>query len=118
MKTSEDRTCVIFENGEEVVSPDASYEWINATDFENRSLGRTILIRGLRNCATDLEKFIELYKSVGIELEPVVSDKYDAEDYGYQYIHLSNMLSKVCGGSASDIYFDESGKFIQQGIWE
>ena len=66
---------------------------------------------------SDLEKFIDLYRSVGIELEPVVSDKYDAQ-YGYQHIDLSNGLPSVNGMAASEIYFDESGKFIQQGIWE
>jgi hypothetical protein len=72
---------------------------------------------------TDLEKFIELYKSVGIELKPVVNEM-DVKN-GYQYLEISNdeygtVTEKTTGynGFYTRIYFDESGKFIQQGIWE
>lgn len=74
---------------------------------------------------SDLEKFIELYRSVGIELEPVVNEQ--KKGYGYQYLKLiydnyvdasSTKKTVGYGGFYTCLYFDESGKFIQQGIWE
>jgi len=70
---------------------------------------------------SDLEKFIDLYKSVGIELEV---KKSEPPDEGVQMITIEvneyNMSKSITGynGFYTNIYFDESGKFIQQGIWE
>ena len=73
---------------------------------------------------SDLEKFIELYRSVGIELEPVVNERN--KENGYQYLEIRHSdydgepMPKTTGynGFYTHIYFDESGQFIQQGIWE
>ena len=120
MITSEDGLVIEFEKGEEIVL-DREYEWINATDYANRSLGRSIMIRGLKASKSDIEKFIDLYKSVGIELEPVVNERN--KDHGYQYIEdgLLNFNANIPNYDhyvRLRLYFDESCKFIQQGIWE
>jgi len=62
---------------------------------------------------TDLQRFLELYRSFGIELKPVVDGpiiiiKMDSEDEffdGNPY-HFSKVI------------FDRYGKFITQGFWE
>jgi hypothetical protein len=68
---------------------------------------------------SDLEKFIELYKSVGIEFGHGISEG-DGAKIGYQYLNIS--LPYLNPQDYIDyhqcLYFDESGKFIQQGIWE
>ena len=53
---------------------------------------------------TDIEKFKELYKSLGIECTEYTDDK------GYRCIKLSEFNT--------EIVFDESGKFITHGFWE
>ena len=75
---------------------------------------------------SDLQKFIDLYHSVGIELEAVVNEE-DVEN-GYQYLGLNyrtyecvlttEKMIGECSGFHTNIYFDRDGKFIQQGIWE
>ena len=62
---------------------------------------------------TDMEKFIELYRSFGIELEakPITD--------GYIII----MTAKINGfygwfGYHSDVQFDHNGKFANQGFWK
>ena len=74
---------------------------------------------------TDLQKFIDLYKSFGIELKPkeiqygirrypnaktVITmwaqpDEENSDFDGYTSFH-------------SDVIFDANGKFIKQGFWE
>jgi len=64
---------------------------------------------------SDLQKFIELYKSVGIELKP------DVKINGDIYLHLEEGEHKKFKGYNmffSEIIFDENGKFISQGFWE
>ena len=68
---------------------------------------------------TDLEKFIELYQSVGIE-----PDRFDNED-GSTGLTLfagedEKDSDKLDGyiGFHTEISFDTDGKFIKQGFWE
>jgi hypothetical protein len=114
MKTSEDGLVIEFEKGEEIIL-DREYEWINATAYDDFKIGRKRFIRGLKASKSDLEKFIDLYRSVGIELEPVVC-RNNFVKYGSKMIKLKH--TKIIGNSDSWIFFDKSGKFIQQGIWE
>ena len=118
MKTSEDGLVIEFEKGEEIIL-DREYEWIDATDFANRSLGRSIMIRGLKASKSDLEKFIELYRNVGIEVEPMLWDTNSGE----QRIEIAlQKMTQLKPGYDSyvryHVFFDRDGKFIQQGIWE
>jgi hypothetical protein len=62
---------------------------------------------------SDLEKFIELYKSVGIELEPIVNERDNTKCLN---VVTTPKLSEH--KSSTHICFDMNGKFIQQGIWE
>jgi len=67
---------------------------------------------------TDLEKFIALYKELGIEIFP---EPNIHNEYGAQVLHLESHSNDLFIGYpyfCSDIYFDEDGKFIQQGFWE
>jgi len=64
---------------------------------------------------TDLEKFIDLYKSVGIDLIP------DREDEGLFLNLMEGKHKELVGGYMgffTAIHFDFSGKFITQGAWE
>lgn len=123
MIISKDGAIAQFENGEKVVLPDTSYEWINVSTYADISAGRTILVRGLRKSQSDLEKFIDLYKSVGIEVGRGINREKHEQEHGYQYIDIvlpvfEWALPKGTVIHRYVIYFDESGKFIQQGIWE
>jgi hypothetical protein len=63
---------------------------------------------------TDLEKFIELYKSVGIELKPIITE-------GGSFLNLGSEEHKLFKGyseSCTQIYFDKDGKFVKQEFWE
>jgi hypothetical protein len=123
MKTSEDGNVIEFEKGEEIVL-DREYEWIDASDFANRSLGRSIMIRGLKSSKSDLEKFIELYNALtNAYPQVIVSREEKHKERGYQYVNVpSKRYNFDIKGFDSfawvRFYFDESGKFIQQGIWE
>jgi hypothetical protein len=66
---------------------------------------------------TDLERFIELYKSFGIDLE-AENTECDESNKNY-YVHLQ-YHEKFCGhhGFFSTVEFDENGKFLRQGFWE
>ena len=75
---------------------------------------------------TDLEKFVELYKSFGIECK-VVEEKPYNKDGAHKAIYLGDIDSedattseKLTGysGFGSDVIFDMEGKFIRQGFWE
>ena len=63
---------------------------------------------------TDLEKFLELYRSVGIE--PEIEKKGDWTDLRLE----SDEKGKILGysGFFTVITFDENGRFKDQGIWE
>jgi hypothetical protein len=79
------------------------------------------------NCKekTDLEKFIELYKSVGIELKP--SNKSNSGDSSADeypdsvYLSLVEGINEKIHGYTlfyTELEFTKEGKFIRQGIWE
>ena len=71
---------------------------------------------------TDLQKFIDLYKEVGIELEKLhFEDSRLFEGRGRFVLQLKAFESgKVCGYTNffTEICFDENENFIGQGIWE
>ncbi len=64
---------------------------------------------------SDMERFIELYKSFGIDLKP---EKRKDDDYD---VSLNDSISdKFVGymGFSSTVIFDKDGNFIRQGFWE
>jgi hypothetical protein len=64
---------------------------------------------------SDLEKFIELYKSLGIELKPTQSRNKEIT------LHLEEGEHEKFQGYSnfySDIVFDKNGKFLYQGFYE
>jgi len=71
---------------------------------------------------TDLEKFIELYKSFGIDLKAHKIDDHQEIIMGSSeyYPKLISSSDKFDGyfGFYSDVYFDLNGKFIKQGFYE
>jgi hypothetical protein len=72
---------------------------------------------------TDMERFIELYKSFGIELEAEPADKWDLKDnptigYTITMDESEPKFKESYGGFYSVVYFDREGKFINQGFWE
>lgn len=82
---------------------------------------------------TDLEKFIDLYKSLGIELEAKPSEDCSPEyideeedvfclELGYTFNNrdkkVDDRLLNGYGGFYSTIHFDANGKFIKQSFWE
>ncbi len=63
---------------------------------------------------TDLEKFVELYTSIGI---PVAVERNETG----QWIELrADELPHIKGynGFFTRIEFDANGKFLEQGVWE
>jgi len=63
---------------------------------------------------TDLEKFVELYKSFGINLK--IEDDYNDEA---KYVRLEETSDKLkCNWNSSTIVFDKNGKFIKQTLWD
>ena len=71
---------------------------------------------------TDLQKFIDLYASFGIDLK-------EFEESGFIKIRLDQKYSDVkegsksikfvgYGSSFSTIIFSKKGKFLRQGFWE
>jgi hypothetical protein len=122
MKTSDDGLVIEFEKGEEIILPEG-YEWRPCVVFAEKSYKGKMFTREVGRPVTDLEKFIELYRSVGIELEPVVSIDEHKKSKGYQYVEIllpvfDYVIPEGTSVYEHNIYFDESGKFIQQGIWE
>ena len=77
---------------------------------------------------TDLEKFIELYKSFGIDLkqEPFENDWGGYVDDekpvtgGHRLELCEGDSDKFVGytGFCSEVVFDKKGKFVRQGFWE
>lgn len=84
----------------------------------------------MENDKTDLQRFVELYKSFGIEC------KVNQVDVPHQYSHMATKDQYIVltdgrsdheatsdgrfngYGMFSDIVFDENGKFKSQGFWE
>lgn len=75
---------------------------------------------------TDLQKFIDLYKSFGIELKP---EEVTEEDYfpAAKTVLVMRSNPYLPGRSHFDgynklfystVFFDANGKFIKQGFWE
>lgn len=67
---------------------------------------------------TDLQRFIEMYKSFGIELKP--KPTYKTSD-GSMTIEMEQGSHPKFGGYrgfSSTVDFDKDGKFIQQEFWE
>jgi len=71
---------------------------------------------------TDLEKFIDLYKSFGIELTIQNGEDGYKNNPGGSVIVLDETVDKRLGcgeeGSNSTVRFDKDGKFIDQEFWE
>jgi hypothetical protein len=67
---------------------------------------------------TDLQRFIALYKSIGIELEPVAD--HDDRFGKFSLVLEVRKHPKIggYGGFSTDINFDADGKFVIQNIWE
>lgn len=68
------------------------------------------------NNITDLEKFKELYTSVGVNFKIFGHHTTGAEQMRLT-ANETNKVSGFCGFETS-IQFDEDGKFIEQGIYE
>jgi len=71
---------------------------------------------------TDLEKFVELYESLGIELKPEhfdgeYNEHYKVRPYSYIVMDERNGFGGY-GGFSSTVMFDEHGKFTSQGFYE
>lgn len=78
---------------------------------------------------THLERFIELYKEVGIELDAVSVDEHEDNDgrtvpAGY-VLRIENDMyhpkTDKIGGYCwffTEIYFDVNGNFVRQSFWE
>lgn len=70
---------------------------------------------------SDLERFLELYKSFGIELNPEVEDSEHSNGSDTVTLILEVRKNpKFTGyeGFYSDITFNADGKFLEQGFWE
>lgn len=74
---------------------------------------------------THLEKFIALYGEVGIGLvaeKRTPSYPINAEDREYLILTIDdgapNSKTTGRGGFFTELYFDDAGNFIEQGIWE
>ena len=64
---------------------------------------------------SDYERFVDLYKSIGIDIKQSKSD--DKQDL---YLTLTAYEGDVDGYNCfyTEISFDVNGKFVKQGIWE
>lgn len=71
---------------------------------------------------TDLQNFIELYKSIGIELTVIQEEEFQIILIGESCWEHDNLSSskkfKGYSGFFSKIEFDKNGNFISQGFWE
>lgn len=63
---------------------------------------------------SNLSKFTELYKSIGIDLDPVKTDD------GFEVTLEANTHEKLIGyeGFCTIIKFDKNGRFVWQGFFE
>ncbi len=82
---------------------------------------------------TDLEKYIELYRSFGVEISPTREycggDSWKEGD-GIWFVNLGSIdtydqtlyvepkLNHGYKGFYSVVHFDQDGKFIKQSFWE
>ena len=64
---------------------------------------------------TDLERFVELYNSFGIDLKV---EEDNADNTLYVTLNVDGDKFKGYIGCGSDAIFDRDGKFISQGFWE
>lgn len=66
---------------------------------------------------SDLERFVELYRSFGIELE---ANKDAAIQHLVVLLEPEDRTEKLWGysGFYSVVAFDQDGKFLYQGFWE
>jgi hypothetical protein len=72
---------------------------------------------------TDLENFIALYKSFGLDLETSEITSTSGTvivlgGYGSEGDNTQPQLTVGYSGFCSEIEFDKEGKFISQGFWE
>lgn len=69
---------------------------------------------------TDLQKFIELYKSVGIDLVPTTYNHHQCLTLSTGETKINNASKTVGGyhGFETRILFDKDGKFLTQEIYE
>jgi hypothetical protein len=71
---------------------------------------------------TDLDKFVALYKSFGIELTVEPDGDGYKNNPGGRVVRLHEAVDKRLAigddGIVSVVYFDKDGKFIEQGFWE
>lgn len=72
---------------------------------------------------TDMARFIELYRSFGVELQAEPADKYDLQsdpNIGFTITigEETPKLNKGYGGFYSTVFFDRQEKFMYQGFWE
>ena len=72
-------------------------------------------INNMKEDKTDLQRFIALYKSVGIELEPE-----DFKDGSSSLVLEAGAHEKIDGYICffTSIDFDKDGKFIEQRVYE
>jgi len=65
---------------------------------------------------TDLEKFIDLYKSLGIDLTP---NKINEDGNFIMFVEITASMTKSGYGTcSSELRFTLDGKFISQGFFE
>jgi len=75
---------------------------------------------------SDLDNFIKLYKSFGIDLKPKKTEKGEEVFVNGEYSVEPHIIIGMrqgdlfCGysGFFSDVIFDKDGKFVEQGFWE
>ena len=79
---------------------------------------------------TDLERFVELYQSIGVKLNVFTIDtgsrvilttkkeKFDDDDDEEETDATSSEKFKGYEGFYTNIDFDKDGKFVEQGFWE
>jgi hypothetical protein len=61
---------------------------------------------------SDLEKFVELYKSVGIEIEPYKTNEFIVLSLESERREVES--AKIKGFASSEIVFDANEKFLYQ----
>lgn len=64
---------------------------------------------------SDFDKFLELYRSVGVE--PKIEERNTGKTLILDPLDKNDKIDGF-GSFWTEIVFDENGKFIEQGIWE
>lgn len=70
---------------------------------------------------SDMEKYIELYDSFGIELFPkncVGGGIFETASFSIKIEYYENEKLEGYFGFYTEIFFDKDGNFLGQGIWE